>query len=122
MRAGSVEPEGPETDTVVNVEDVVREWIAGDATMWDACHDAPEVAWEAIRHIATIELTDDQKALLAAGPIETLLAWHGEMFIERVEKEAAANPRFRYLLGGVWQNRMSMEVWNRVQQARSEVW
>lgn len=35
---------------------------------------------------------------------------------------AKEDERFNYLLGGVWQNTMSDEVWKRVQAARREVW
>lgn len=36
---------------------------------------------------------------------------HGERFIERVEAEAARNPKFRRTLVGVWgENRMSDEL------------
>jgi hypothetical protein len=44
------------------------------------------------------------------------------MFIERVEELARQDPNFNSLLGGVWQNTMTDEVWKRVQAARKEVW
>jgi hypothetical protein len=53
--------------------------------------------------------------VLSAGPLENLLALHGEGFIDRVESEAQRDPSFAKLLGGVWKNRMSDEVWQRVQ-------
>ena len=90
--------------------------------MFDAVHDSPEVAWSAIVQILQGELTEDQISVLAAGPLEDLLAMHGPQFIERVEREAEGNPRFNHLLGGVWQSRMSQEIWERVQKARREVW
>jgi len=55
---------------------------------------------------------------LSAGPLEDLLAMHGPAIIDRVEAEAARDPTFAKLLGGVWQNRMTDEVWARVQAAR----
>jgi hypothetical protein len=90
--------------------------------MYDVVHDEPEVAWPVILRILERELTDDQTALLAAGPLEDLLVLHGPQFIERIEGEAQRNPRFNHLLGGVWQNQMSQEIWERVQRARKEVW
>lgn len=108
--------------TQPSVSDVVSEWFDGDQTMFDACTEAPEVAWAAILAILQRELTNEQTALLAAGPLETLLSWHGGMFIDRVELQAQKNARFNHLLGGVWQNQMPQEIWERVQSARKEIW
>jgi len=47
---------------------------------------------------------------------------HGPQFIERVEHEAERHSRFNHLLGGVWQNEMSPEIWQRVQTVRKEIW
>ncbi len=111
-----------------NVNEVVEDWLLnseftdGDATMGAVLSDAPETAWAAVLKLLERDLTEKQLALLAAGPLEDLLAMHGLQFIERVEQEAERSPRFNHLLGGVWQNRMSQEVWERVQRARKEVW
>jgi hypothetical protein len=111
-----------------NVKAVVEDWLFnsqfedGDCTMADALHDSPEMVWSAILQLLEVELADRQVSLLAAGPLEDLLALYGSEFIERVELEARRNSRFNNLLGGVWQNKMSMEIWERVQKARKEVW
>jgi hypothetical protein len=55
------------------------------------------------------------KQVLSAGPIEDLLAKHGETFINRVEAETRKDPLFAKVLGGVWQNSMGDAVWKRVQ-------
>lgn len=104
------------------VGEVVTGWLSGKDPMIDAVHDVPEVAWQAILQILQQELTDEQTANLAAGPVESLLTWHGRLFIERIESEAATNSRFNHLLGGVWQNDMPPEIWERVQKARREIW
>ena len=88
----------------------------------DAVREVPETVWPAILKILEHELTDEQIALLAAGPMEDLLADHGAQFIDRVEAEAEQNPRFNHLLGGVWRSHMSDDIWARVQKARKEVW
>lgn len=85
--------------------------------------DAPERAWDAINQV--LEITDrvDVLGLLAAGPLEDLLSYHGDAFIERVEALARSNPRFAFLLGGVWRFRMSDENWSRVGQvANRDAW
>jgi hypothetical protein len=104
------------------VSEVVAAWVGGEHTMYDAVHDSPEVAWPAILEILSRGVTDEQLSLLAAGPLEDLLASHGAQFIERVEEEARRSPSFNRLLGGVWQNQMSQEIWSRVQKARRDVW
>lgn len=53
--------------------------------------------------------------VLSAGPLEDLLAKHGERIIGAVEQEAKNNPSFATLLGGVWQNEMPNAIWARVQ-------
>ena len=90
--------------------------------MFAAVTDEPELAWLAILQIAQQELTDEQKSLLAGGPIESLLVWHGSAVIERVLAEAERNPTFNHLLGGVWRHEMPMEIWERIESARKEVW
>jgi hypothetical protein len=104
------------------VSELVAAWFAGEQTMSDAVHDAPEVAWAAILQILEMELTEDQISVLAAGALEGLMALHGAQFVERVEHKAEQNARFTYLLGGVWKNGISPAVWERVQKARTQVW
>jgi hypothetical protein len=60
--------------------------------------------------------------ILAAGPLEDILATHGQAIISRVEDEARCSPEFRNLLGGVWQNRMSDDIWKRVLTAGPNRW
>jgi hypothetical protein len=82
----------------------------------------PEACWAAILailHRIGSESPNRLLAVLAAGPLEDLLAYHGEAFIDRVEAEARRDPRFGLLLGGVWQNKMSEEVWTRVTECRN---
>ncbi len=62
------------------------------------------------------------KAVFAAGPIEDLLAHFGPEYIDRVEALARRDPKFNDFLGGVWQNAMTDEVWERVIGVRNNVW
>ena len=61
-------------------------------------------------------------AILAAGALEDLLADHGPDYIDRVEDTARKDPKFNRLLGGVWKNSITDDVWHRVQAIRNEVW
>ena len=83
----------------------------------------PEGLWSAILLIHSLneEGADPVVAgVLAAGPLENLLAYHGPQFIDRVETHARRNPKFAFVLCGVWQSLMSDEIWARVMKARNE--
>lgn len=54
---------------------------------------------------------------LAAGPLEDLLARHGETIIGDVEAVAKRDPAIRRCLAGVWKNKMSHDLYARVQNA-----
>lgn len=88
---------------VTNVDDLVR--------------DDPERAWLAIQLIFAGCRDDLERACLAAGPLEDLLAKHGPLFIDRVEQAAANNNDFRELLAGVWRNGIDHPIWERLQRA-----
>ena len=82
----------------------------------------PDMAIEFIDQVILRGLTDEQRALFAAGPLENLLAWHGPQVIDRVEAKARKDPAFRSLLGGVWQNAMPDDIWVRVQAVAGPDW
>ena len=66
------------------------------------------------------ELDSEQKYVetFAAGPVEDLLSWQGASVIDRIEGLARRDPKFAFVLGGVWQNNMTDEIWARVQAAQ----
>jgi uncharacterized protein DUF6869 len=78
--------------------------------------------WDFVRTAYPRDLPDKVVAVLAAGPLEDLLAKRGTEFIDRVEELARKDPKFNHLLGGVWRNTMPDEVWQRVQSIRNHVW
>lgn len=110
--------------------EIAMEWLTKsqqpDELGWtlldEAPYEDPELAWQGVLSLLQRDLTPEQLALLAAGPLETLLSLHGSNYIERVESEATQNPRFNYLLGEVWRCNASQDVWDRVQKARKETW
>jgi hypothetical protein len=113
-----------QSDLTAKARELATLWLSGDGDElnFDAPCDAPETAWVAILEILRNDLDEEQLALLAAGPMENVLVWHGASFLDRVETEARNDARFNYLLGGVWRNEMTEEVWVRVQKARNKVW
>jgi hypothetical protein len=90
--------------------------------VWDKEYDLmqkePEQIWQLILEVLRLNSSDNIQEVLSAGPLEDLLAKYGELFIGKVETEAKSNPLFAQLLGGVWQNSMSDDIWLRVQAAQ----
>lgn len=88
----------------------------------DLISNEPETAWDIIKKILKYDSSLKVISRLAAGPLEDLLVDHGDKFIDRVEEEAKKNPDFAKLLGGVWQNAMSDEIWERIQKVCDRSW
>lgn len=119
--------------TSTEIAQLARSWIA----YWRAPEDSPEraalswvterewtlvehkplIAWELVLQILAADSSGDIQEVLAAGPLEDLLSKHGPVLIEAVEGQAMADPEFARLLGGVWRNSMTDDVWGRVQAA-----
>lgn len=105
--------------------------LDGDHQLWWAVEQfmfvvgskvSPQDCWLAILEILSRNPADEVLAVLAAGPLEDLIAKHGPDFVERIETESRQNPKFRHLLGGVWQNSTSAEIWTRIKKAQGAVW
>ena len=122
-----------------HLNQIVDAWIAAE----NAEHDSPEyesnwwaisqvldwgvegegeLLWRFITAAYQRDLAEKAVGVLAAGPLEDLLAKRGPDFIDRVEEIARRDPKFNDLLGGVWRSTMTDEVWRRVQAARNNVW
>lgn len=77
----------------------------------------PEDVWRVILHVLSHCPSENVLAILAAGPLEDLIEYHGEAMIDRIEQESVSNPGFKQLLCGVWPS-SSKEIWARVEEAR----
>jgi len=75
----------------------------------------PHKAWRVILLIWSMDQSTETMQGLSAGEIEDLLSRNGTEMIPLVEAEARRDPSFAKLLGGVWKNRMTDEVWSRLQ-------
>jgi aminoglycoside 6'-N-acetyltransferase I len=95
-------------------------WAAEMVFDWRmAC--GSESLWQFILRVYWREdVSEDTLSVLAAGPLEDLLACDGPNFIDRVEQLAKSDAKFNWLLGGVWRNSMTDDVWKRVQAVRKE--
>jgi hypothetical protein len=80
----------------------------------------PEDGWSVIDTIRHLDGSDPVLAILAAGPLEDLLACHGDKFIGRVEALARRDRQFRK--GAVWKNDMSDELWACVRAVAGPSW
>lgn len=78
--------------------------------------------WPFILETYKHDLSEDIMSVLAAGPLEDLLAKCGPEYIDRVEELARKDPKFNELLGGVWRSTMTDEIWQRVKAIRNQVW
>jgi len=102
--------------------DYDMDWWAVDAVGDRSLEDLHELLWEFVLRSFEKDMSERVFAILAAGPLEDLLAKSGTFYIDRVEELARKNPRFNRLLGGVWKNSMTDDVWIRVQNERQTVW
>lgn len=75
----------------------------------------PHKAWRVILLIREMDQSVRISQSLSAGEIENLLSRNGSEMIALVEAEAHRDPGFARLLAGVWRNRMTDEVWMRLQ-------
>jgi hypothetical protein len=101
-------------DLVLNKRDNSSTQWASDKAI-DLMLEDPAELWDFILEVLRRDPPTEVIEVLAAGPLEDYIAKLGENVIDRVEDQAAADPKFRNLLGGVWRNSMSDEVWKRVQ-------
>jgi hypothetical protein len=93
------------------------EWTRSEEKLTRLIRTTPETAWDIV--ITLIDRASSREALsfLAASPLEDLLSAHGSGLIDRVERRANDNAKFREALQALRQLRMSDEVWARVQRA-----
>ena len=104
-------------DMVLSKRDIsATEWASDKAI--DLALENPKELWEFILEVLKRDPPTEVIEVLAAGPLEDYIARLGGQVIDRVEAQAAADPKFRSLLGGVWRNSMSEDIWRRVQACR----
>lgn len=84
---------------------------------------APELAIAALRQGLIQCATPDDVALIAAGPLDDLIARQGMVLIGEVEALAAQAPRFAYALTGVSkpEDGSNALLWARIEAARRGV-
>lgn len=78
----------------------------------------PERCWEFLIHALSANLSEQELAFLAAGPLENLLSHHGRQFTDRLEVAARQDKTMRFLVAAVWRGGMDIETWSRVEALR----
>ena len=76
--------------------------------------------WEFIKCTYPKDLPNSVEELFAAGPIEDFLAGAGEEYFDEVSSLSRRDSKFKDLLGGVWQNGMSEEFWQKICNLRGK--
>jgi hypothetical protein len=74
-------------------------WFALDDRERELERDVPDAVIDLALEVLKIEQNPNLLGLFAAGPLENVV---GPLTIDRIEREAAADPRFRELVCGVW--------------------
>jgi hypothetical protein len=85
------------------------DWLFG--WVMDLSHDHPSDAQLIIKALVEAARSEKELALIGAGPLEDLLANHGEEVITWVEAEATSNPGFWRALRCVWRSSIANEIW-----------
>ena len=84
-------------------------------------HQDPERAWSIVLDIIKRSNSDLLIGIIAAGPLEDLLCEKGEIFIDRLEIEAANDINVRKSIGGVWgESKMNSNIRHRISSLISE--
>jgi hypothetical protein len=92
---------------------------------WELPREDPELCLESIMKVlGRIEdpFSNRLVAVLAAGPLEDLLAENGDVVVEQIEVLAKRSPEFRFLLNGVWDSTIHPEVLSRLAKYRNQRW
>lgn len=80
----------------------------------------PRSAIALIKSVLAKVSGEEMLSVLAAGPLEDVLAKHGSEVIDEVEALALQDHRFRELLFGVWRNTIDANTWARIERLRQD--
>ena len=104
-------------ENTTNHEKELISWV--DDLFYSAMEHDADYSFQLIEAIHDADSAQRFTEVFAAGPIEELLVHHGLEVIERILTKARKDPSFAHVLGGVWKNSMSEDVWEALKQARS---
>jgi hypothetical protein len=84
--------------------------------LWDLCRSDPDAAWKVILEIVRRQPEEKILANLAAGLVEDLLVYHGNLVMPWMIQYCVDHPDFAKVLAMVWRNDMTDDVWNGLQK------
>jgi len=74
--------------------------------MWENVHEMvdkdPERVWPLLVEMVERAPSDDVRSSIAAGPLEDLIRWHSERFVDRLERQTLLSRHFHAAMRGVW--------------------
>jgi len=93
-------------------------WPDDEFSAWEKLNDSieakPDEGWQLILELIAKTNSERVLGMIAAGPLEDLLAKHPHEVIDRIEQRALSDTKFRFCLGGVWQHATPDDVWRRL--------
>ena len=110
-------------------ETLIQEWISAQEA-WDKNENSdnlhwaieklihlpeedPESTWDVILGILEKDPSDKIIDILAASPLEDLMTYHGEKYINHIEDEIKHNTRLKKCMRGVWLDSKDTPVWKK---------
>jgi hypothetical protein len=93
-------------------------WSIGRTQRLTTSDDVEDI-WAFILEVLSRSKSERVVGMVSAGPMEDLIHYWGEHFIERIEATARCNPDFRKMLRGVWESG-TPDIWRRILAVREE--
>ena len=93
----------------------IEQWVVHISFM-----EHPHAIWNFMLDAIRFAKTDEHLGRIACGLAETLLAHYGSL-MPLFESQASKDPKFAYMLTGVWRHRMCDDVWARLRILQNKV-
>lgn len=85
--------------------------------IWKLIYEDKFKGWNILLELINNAPNEYILACIGSGELENYLVARGKHCIEKVEKEALKNPKFRKSLSSVWKRDMDKSIWTRIRQA-----
>jgi hypothetical protein len=83
----------------------------------DLAFHEPDLFWQFLELAAASDIDLDNICDLGWGPLTWLLRLHPDDYVEKVASAARRDPRLRWIVGGVDQDRVAPDIWRRLRSA-----
>jgi hypothetical protein len=108
-----------------DLERIAHNWIKHQETFWALkkinhiiSDEFIEYAYNVVKILYEKSSSDVHLSSIGAGPLTDLLEKNGAFIIDRVEKLASTDRRFRICLSYVWPTKIEVDLWKRIAKAR----